>query len=138
MVSLTPLPRYQSICCVEQKHGLQDNENPGTLNTLLRDVGVYMGRYGLLNLPDHVDVVISPMDCVGPSAFLNQLTSKDNVHPTGEFLASLACSILLVRKMSQCNDFPGAKGLLPPSLSFSTFLRIEHQRRRSGRVITDY
>ena len=49
VVSLTPLPRYQSICCVEPKHGLQNNENPGTLKTLLRDVGIYMGRYGLLN-----------------------------------------------------------------------------------------
>ena len=46
-INLSPLPRYQGSCCVATSHGLQGNENPGTLNTLLRDIGVYMGRSGL-------------------------------------------------------------------------------------------
>ena len=62
VVNLTPLPRYQGSCCVVPAHGLQGNETPGTLNTLLRDIGVYMGRFGPLHRPDHDDVVISPMD----------------------------------------------------------------------------
>ena len=137
MINLSPLPRYHSLCCVEPTHGLQGNENPGILITLLRDVGVYMGRHGPLNWSDHLDVVISPMDCVGPSVFLYQQISKDNVHPTGEFLASLACAMLLIRKKSRSEDFPGASGLLPSELSFSNFLRLETERRRSGRTIPD-
>ena len=84
MVNLTPLPRYQNSCCVVTSHGLQGDETPGTLNTLLRDIGVYMGRFGLLHWPPgHGDVVVSPMDCVGPGAFLGPLTCRDNVHPMG-------------------------------------------------------
>ena len=49
---------------------------------MLRDVGVYMGRHGLLNQSDQLDVVVSPLDVVGPFAFLHSQTSKDNVHPT--------------------------------------------------------
>ena len=101
MINLTPMPRYQSICCVEQSHGLQGDDSPGTLNTLLRDVGVYMGRNSLLNRPDQLDVVVSPMNVVGPFAFHHSHTSKDNVHPTLGLLTSLACAILLVRKKSR-------------------------------------
>ena len=53
VVNLTPLPRYQGSCCVVPAHGLQGDETPGTLNTLLRDIGVYMGRFGPLHRPEH-------------------------------------------------------------------------------------
>ena len=81
-----------------------------------------MGRFGPLHRPDHDDVVISPMDCVGPRAFLDLLAYRDNVHPNGEFLSSLALTILSIQKMYQCDQLPGAKGLLPPGLSFSSLL----------------
>ena len=98
-INLSPLPRYQGSCCVVTSHGLQGCENPGTLNTLLREIGVYMGRSGLLHRPGHADVVVSPMGCVGPAAFSRLLTCKDNVHPNGEFLMTLALTILSIRKL---------------------------------------
>ena len=58
--------------------------------------------------------VVSTLDVVGPFAFLQSHTSKDNVHTTLGFLTSLACAILLVRKMSQNLSLPGVRGLLPP------------------------
>ena len=60
-----------------------------------------------------------------------------NVHPNGEFLSSLALTILSIRMMYQCDELPGAKGLLLPGLSFSSFLGSEQRRRSSGGSIPD-
>ena len=81
-INLSPLPRYQVSCCVATSHGLQGYENPRTLNTLLRDIGVYMGRSGPLHLPGHADIVVSPVDCVGPTAF-NRLLARTTFIPMG-------------------------------------------------------
>ena len=130
LINLTPLPRYQSICCVDPSHGLQGNDSQGTLNTLLRDGGVYMGSHSPLSRPDHLDVAISPLDAVGPPGFLYPQTSMDNVHPTREFLASLTCAILLIWKKSRSTDFPGVRGLLPPDSPSRTSL--EWRWKESG------
>ena len=54
VVNLTPLPRYQGSCCVVTTHGLQGDETPGTLNTLLRDILIYLRNYLLLQEVDHI------------------------------------------------------------------------------------
>ena len=97
VVNLAPFPRYQGPC-EDQSHGLQGGDSPGSLNTLLRDVCIYMGRTGLLNWPNQLELVVSPLDVVGLSAFLHSNISKDNVHPKLEFLTSLSCAILFVRR----------------------------------------
>ena len=79
VVNLAPLPRYQNICCGYSTHELLGEDNPGTLNTLLRDVGAFMGRSDLLKQSFQKNVVVSLMDVV---AFLRSQISKDNVHPT--------------------------------------------------------
>ena len=132
VLNLAPLPRYQGPCCVVQSHGLQGGDSPGTLNTLLRDVGVNMGSSGLLNQPDQLEVVISPLDVVGPSAFLHYHTSKDNVNPKMEFLAALTCAILFVRRKSQTLMLPGVRGLLPTGLPFSSFHLRELESQEPG------
>ena len=43
-----------------------------------------MGRFGPLNRPNHDDVVISHMDCVGPRAFLDLLILDHLAYPTEE------------------------------------------------------
>ena len=100
VINLSPLPSYQNVCCADQSHGLQGEDNPGTLNTLFRDVEVFMGRTDLLRWSRIKNVVISPMDVVGPAAFLHSHICKDNVHPSTEFLTSLTCAILLIRRES--------------------------------------
>ena len=96
-----------------------------------------MGRSGLLHRLGHADVVVSPMDCVGPMAFSRLLTCKDNVHPNGEFLMILALTIWSIRKLHQCGNLPGAKGLLPPGLTYSLFSGQEQSRRLAGGLIPD-
>ena len=44
VINLSPLPRYQNLCCADHSHGLQGGDSPGSLNTMLRNVGVFMGR----------------------------------------------------------------------------------------------
>ena len=127
VVNLAPLPRYQGPCCVVQSHGLHGGDSPGTLSTLLRDVCVYMGRTGLLNHPDQLEVVISPMDAVGPSAFLHSHISKDNVHPKLEFLNAFACAILFVRRKSQTLMPAGVRGI-----PFSSLHLRQLERREFG------
>ena len=137
VINLSPLPRFQGACCAVTTHGLQAGEDQGTLNSLFRDIGVYMGRMRSLHRPDHSDFVVSPMDCAGPSVFSQLRTCKDNVHPSREFLSLLALTLLSIRKQNRCASLPGPKGLLPPGLSFSLFSGSEQNRRVTGRSIPD-
>ena len=41
----------------------------------------------------------------------------------------LALTILSIRKLHQCGNLPGAKGLLPPGLTYSLFSGKEQSRR---------
>ena len=119
VVNLAPLSRYQNICCGVTSHRLRGEESPGTLNTLLRDIGVFMGRYDQLNQSTQKNVIVSPMDVAGPGVFLRSQISRDNVHPSTEFLTSLSCAVLLIRRKSQSRTLPMVKGMLPVGLPFS-------------------
>ena len=137
VVNLAPMPRHQQDCCADQSHGLESGGNPGSLNSLLRDIGVYMSRTIRLNRFNHLDLVLSPMDCSGPSVFCRLQTCKDQVHPSVELLARTACAILEARRISHGNGLPRARSMLESTISFSDFRSVESKRRAGGVHIPD-
>lgn len=130
VINLSPLPRYQTKCCGDTSHGIQKQESPGSLNSLLRDVGIFMGRTKKLSLSPMRHFTISPMDIYGNKAFLAPRICKDNVHPTSDYLSLLACAILIVRREGQKCRFPEVPSPLSASLTFSSWY--SHQLRNRG------
>ena len=68
----------------------------------------------------------------GPRVFLRSQISNDHLHPSMEFLTSLSCAILLIRRKSQSTSLPMIQGMLPAILSFSSYRLQELEMRKSG------